>query len=441
MRHDPPAGRAGVTPPKEPRIVPPDAYRQITFKLVPLLVVIYIFAYIDRTIVGFAQLSMSAHIGLSAAAYGFGAGVFFIAYTLLEVPCNLLLVRFGPRIWFARIMISWGLVTMAMAFTQGPTSFYILRFLLGVAEAGFYPGILFLLTKWYPVNRRARVVGLFLLANPVALAIGSPLASGLLQLDGLGTLAGWQWLFLVVGLPPVLLAFVVWKYLPDSPNQATWLSEEKEAGAKTDHNPLRALKNRKTLVLAFFNLTFPLTVYGLSLWLPSIVKGMGVSPAATGWLAAVPWAFGAVGLIVFPRLVERLGHRYLHMAVALILGGVGLFVSGFVQDIGIQMAALCVAAFGLFAGQPIFWGLPSRFLTGASAAAGLAFINSFGSIGGFVGPYGVGLITNIAGSPTAGLYFLAAFAVYGLVMLLVVRSVLEQPRREEAGQVTAPAVS
>lgn len=415
-----------------------DVYRKVSLRLLPLLVVIYLFAYIDRTVVGFAQLDMGADLGIGAAAFGLGAGLFFLAYAFLEVPSNLLLVRFGPRRWFARIMISWGLITMAMAFAQGPMSFYILRFLLGVAEAGFYPGILYLITRWFPAARRGRIVGIFLLANPLALAIGSPLSGGLLSLDGAAGLAGWQWLFLAVGLPPILLAFVVLKFLPDYPDQAKWLTEQERAAIATDiardskkvenvaaAHPLAALKDRRVLLLAAGFLAYPLLGYGLSLWLPTIISDFGTSPMATGWLATLPWLAAALALVLIPRRAERRGTPFAHIAGTLVLAGASLAAGAFLDNPVWQMIALCVAAFGIFAGQPVYWSFPQRMLTGTAAAAGLAFINSVGSIGGFVGPYGVGLVIDGFGTDSAGLVFLSLWAVYGLGMLVLVRRMVQ----------------
>jgi MFS family permease len=315
-------------------------------------------------------------------------------------------------------MISWGFVTMAMALAQGPISFYILRFLLGVAEAGFYPGILFLITRWFPAVRRGRIVGLFLLANPIALAIGSPISGSLLTLDGVGGLAGWQWLFLVVGFPPVPLALLVLKMLPDTPAQARWLTDAEKATIVADvekdsevvrntgaGHPLAVLKDRKVLLLAAGFLCYPLLGYGLSLWLPTIISNFGVSPMVTGWLATLPWIAAAMALVWVPRRAERRRSPFAHIAVTLVLSAIGLILAALLQSPVLQMAALCLAAFGIFAGQPIYWSFPQRMLTGAAAAAGLAFINSVGSIGGFVGPYGVGLVTDLFSNKTAACTF------------------------------------
>lgn len=418
-------------------------YKRATIRLLPLLVVIYLFAYIDRSVVGFAKLQMEADVGISAAVYGLGAGLFFVAYTLFEVPSNLILLKAGPRFWFARIMITWGVITMLMAMTNGPVTFYILRFLLGAAEAGFYPGILFLITQWFPATKRARIVGLFLLANPIALAIGGPLSGGLLALDGVSGLAGWQWLFIVVGAPPVLLAFAVLKWLPNNPGEAKWLTQqEKEliaqdlqredaaVGAKTVAHPLHALKNPKVLVLAAFFLTYPLTGYGLSLWLPTIIKNFGVSNFATGWLSTLPWIAATIALLLIPRRAERRNSPFAHIAWTLALAAVSLAASALLHEPWMQLVALSIAAFAIFAGQPIFWSLPSRVLTGGGAAAGLAFVNSVGSIGGFVGPYGVGAVTDATGSAQSGLFFLVIFAVYGLFMLIPVRRIILAQSRE-----------
>lgn len=416
-------------------------YNKVSLKLLPLLVVIYLFAYIDRTIVGFAKLQMGADIGLSATAFGLGAGLFFIAYTLCEVPSNLLMVKFGARMWFARIMISWGVVTVAMAWTQGANSFYILRFLLGVAEAGFYPGILYLITQWYPPSVRGRIVGLFLLANPLALAIGSPISGWILEMNGYAGLEGWQWLFILMGIPPILLAFVVLKYLPNRPSEAKWLSdderrqieldiekEETQNGSRTASKlsapPLSALADKRILLLSAFFLCYPLTGYGLSLWLPSIVADFGTSTSMTGLLSSLPWLAAALALVIVPKRAEKRKNPFAHIAGTLIIAAVGLASSVTLTDPVWRMVALCVAAFGIFAGQPIFWSLPSRLVTGVKAAAGLAFVNSIGSIGGFVGPYGVGLVTDMTGSKEFGVLFLAVWPIYGLMMLILVKRMM-----------------
>lgn len=421
-------------------------YSKVIKRLIPLLILGYLIAYIDRTVVGYAQLGMSVDLGIGAAAFGFGAGVFFIAYAIFEVPSNLILTKVGARRWFVRIMITWGVVTMAMALAQGPISFYILRFLLGVAEAGFYPGILFFITQWFPSSRRAGVIGMFLLANPIGLAIGGPLAGSLLSLDGLAGLAGWQWLFLGVGAPAIILAFVLLRYLPDHPGEARWLSEEERETIRTDlaqdaedtgarhfSNPLRALGEGKVLLLTAFFIVYPLTGYGLALWLPTIIDGFGVSAMTNGWLSTIPWVFAALALYLIPRRADRKGTPYAHIAITLALGGIGLFGSTVFGNSAIQLAFLSLAAFGIFAGQPIFWSIPSRLLTGASAAAGLAFVNSIGSLGGFIGPFGVGAVQELFNSQSAGMYFLAGWAVYGLAMLIAVYTVLERRRNVGVG--------
>lgn len=412
-------------------------YSKITWRLLPLLIVIYLFAYIDRTVVGFAKLQMSVDIGLSDAAFGFGAGIFFIGYALCEIPSNLILTKVGPRRWFARIMISWGLVTIAMALTNSELTFYLLRFLLGVAEAGFYPGILYLITRWYPSARRARIVGLFLLANPLALAIGGPISGAILSMDGLAGLGGWQWLFIIVGIPPVLLAFVVLKKLPDSPEDAKWLTAEEVAGVKHDlemsdlktgavklHEPWRVLFSGRVWLLAMFFIAYSLIGYGLGLWLPQIISNMGVGSFATGWLSTLPWLAATVALLIVPRNAERTKTPYLHMWVTLGLAAVGFTLSAVLAQPALQMVFLCVAAFGVFAGQPIFWTLPSQVLTGAGAAAGLALVNTLGATGGFLGPFGVGYISEATGDPRNGLFFLVAFAVYAMIMLIFVRRMM-----------------
>ncbi len=412
-------------------------YSKITWRLLPLLIVIYLFAYIDRTVVGFAKLQMSVDIGLSDAAFGFGAGVFFVGYALFEVPSNLVLTRVGPRRWFARIMISWGVVTIAMALTESEFTFYALRFLLGVAEAGFYPGILYLITRWYPSERRARIVGLFLLANPIALAIGGPLSGAILGIDGFLGLAGWQWLFILVGIPPVVLAFVVLARVPDTPADARWLTTDEVAAVQRDlvasdlrtgatdlRRPLHVLRDGRVWLLALFFVAYSLIGYGLGLWLPQIIADTGVGTLATGWLSTLPWIAAVLALLVVPRTAERTGTPYLHMWVTLALAAAGFTFSAVLTQPALQMLFLCVAAFGVFAGQPIFWSLPSQILTGTGAAAGLAMVNTLGATGGFLGPFGVGYISEVTGDPRNGLFFLVGFAVYAMTMLIFVRRMM-----------------
>lgn len=413
--------------------------RTLTLRLIPFLILLYLVAYIDRSAVGFAKLHMNADLGISDLAYGFGAGLFFIGYFIFEVPSNLLLERYGARRWFARILITWGAITVGMSLIQGAYSFYVMRFLLGAAEAGFFPGVLYYITRWYPVRHRGKVLGLFILSQPIALMVTGPLAGALLGLNGLGGLTGWQWLFILIGVPAVLLAWPTLKYLPDTPRDARWLSDsdcqwlsvelekDRREYGQTEHaNPLRALTDRRVLLLALLYLPGTLSIYGLGLWLPTLVHQFGGSDLATGFISSVPYCFGVIGLLLVPRSSDRLNDRYGHLTVLYVLGAIGLFLSAWLSSPVLQLAALSLVAFCLFSTTAIFWVLPGRFLTGASAAAGIALINSFGNLGGYIGPFGIGALKEYTGSLASGLYFLSAVLATGVVLTLVVYTQLEK---------------
>src|SRR5690554_932438 len=407
-----------------------DVIRKVTFKLIPALVVSYLVAYIDRAAVGFAHLHMGADVGIGDAAYGLGAGLFFIGYFLFEVPSNLLLDKFGARKWFARILLTWGLITMAMALIQGPHSFYILRFLLGVAEAGFFPGVLYLITQWYPVRHRGKIMGMFILSQPIAMMVAGPLAGALLGMYGIANMHGWQWLFVMVGLPAVLLSLPTLLYLPDNISAVKWLSNEQKNWLKnelvkdeaeydqTRHgNPLHALKDKRVLTLALYYLPVTLSIYGLNLWLPTIIKQFsGGSDLQVGFLSSIPYIFGIIGLLIIPRSTDKLNDRYGHLSFLYALGACGMFFSAWLTSPVMQLIALSVVAFALFSTTAVFWTLPGRFLTGASAAPGIALINSVGNLGGYIGPFGIGLLKQYTGNMASGLYFLTIVMIFGLIL-------------------------
>ncbi|WP_183036944.1 MFS transporter [Cupriavidus sp. UME77] len=414
----------------------------LTRKLIPFLALIYVVAYIDRSVVGFAKLHMNAAVGISDASYGLGAGLFFIGYFLCEVPSNLALERFGARRWFARILFTWGVITMAMALINSASTFYVLRFLLGAAEAGLYPGILYFLTKWFPMRHRARIIGLLVLAQPIALIVTGPIAGWVLSTSGLFGLTNWQTLFVLSGLPAVLLCLPTLRILPESPSQARWLAPadrawiERELAAdqstfalKAHGNPLSALKDKRVLLLALLFLPFPLSIYGLSLWLPTIIKQFGVTDATTGLLSAVPYLFAVVGLYLVPRHSDRKGERYWHIIAVSAMGAITMAASAWVQTPALQFLFICLTAFSIYSIQAVVWALPGQFLTGAGAAVGIATINSLANLGGYLGPYGIGLIKDATGKLASGLYFLAAMLVFAVIMTFVVRSALETPAR------------
>lgn len=410
-------------------------------RLIPFLALIYVVAYIDRSVVGFAKLHMNAAVGISDASYGLGAGLFFIGYFLCEVPSNLALERFGARVWFARILFTWGVITMLMSLVSGPTSFYVLRFLLGAAEAGLYPGILYFLTKWFPMRHRARIIGLLVLAQPLAGILTGPVAGFVLSTHGVFGLSNWQTLFVLSGLPAVLLCVPTLRVLPESPANAKWLAASDRAwierelaadgasyGLQSHGNPLAALKDKRVLLLALLFLPFPLSIYGLSLWLPTIIKAFGVTDAVTGLLSAVPYLFAVVGLCVVPRHSDRKRERYWHIVVVSAFAALTMALSAWTHTPALQFLFICLTAFSLYSIQAVVWALPGQFLSGARAAVGIATINSLANLGGYVGPYGIGLIKDATGSLASGLYFLSATLLFAVVITFVVRASLPEPK-------------
>jgi ACS family tartrate transporter-like MFS transporter len=423
-------------------------------RLIPFLILCYFVAYLDRVNVGFAKLHMNQALGFSEAAFGLGAGLFFIAYFLFEVPSNLFLERVGARLWIARIMISWGIVSGAFAFIpqiSGTTGlsyesvFYTLRLMLGACEAGFFPGIIFYLTLWFPAVYRARVISLFMLAIPISSIIGSPISGLLLNLRGFG-LEGWQWLFIVEALPSVIAGVAVLFYLTDFPRQAHWLkadeiawlenvqATEKRNKEKVEHLSLfQALTDVRILMCALVYFCLNAASYGVAFFLPTIIKGFGVSDTQTGLLAALPFIFGAIGMVLLGRHSDRTMERKGHVAVALLMAAIGIGLSGLVSSPVLIMALLCFAQIGVSAVPPMFWPLPASFLTGASAAAGIAAINSLGNLSGFAGPYAMGYLKDLTGTFTTGLLLLAGCALVGAAVVMSLR--IDVRREQAAGEV------
>lgn len=392
--------------------------RRISRRLMPLLCLMYLIAYIDRQNVAYAKLEMVGALGLSEAAYGLGASLFFLGYFLFEAPANMILAKVGARLWFAQIMGTWGLITVALGFTQDATMFYVLRFLLGVAEAGFFPGVLFVLTLWYPQARRAQMVGWFMIASAVANAVGSLIGGALLELDGLAGLAGWQWVFLATGAPAVLLVPLVLIALPSTPDQArflsaadkAWLAAELAAEPKQEleGSAWRALLDRRVLLLATLYFGMPLGAYGLSYWLPTIVKGFGASNLQNGVINVIPWICVALALWAVPRHAARHGATRWHIVAPMLIAALALLGSVVLPGAVVKFACLCLAAAAVFAGQPMFWSVPQRLLSGAHAAAGLAAINSIGNLGGFVAQNAVPAVRDATGSNLAPMALLSA---------------------------------
>jgi ACS family tartrate transporter-like MFS transporter len=404
-------------------------------RLLPFLLLLYVVAWLDRVNIGFAALQMNADLGFSAAVYGFGAGIFFIGYALFEVPSNLILARVGARLWIARIMITWGILSVAMMYVQGPMSFYVLRFLLGVAEAGFLPGIIYYLGNWYPAAERARAVSWFMLAIPLSTVVGGPLAGLILGLDGWHGLTGWQWLFLLEGLPAVVLGFVVLVYLTDSPAKAEWLTPDQrrwltervaaeQRATQTRHGVgLRAALVHPTVwLLGLIIFACQCGSYGLTLWIPQIVQGLsGLGTFAVSTISALPYVAASIGMILIGRSSDKSGERLLHIAIPSAIGALGFIASAYFASPVPGMIALTVAAVGDLSTRGPFWALPTRFLTGSAAAAGIGLINTFGSLGGFVGPYAVGIGRQVTGSFSGGLVFLALLLLLAAAAAVALR--------------------
>jgi MFS transporter, ACS family, tartrate transporter len=398
---------------------------RVSRRLVPFLLLLYILNFLDRVNVGFAALQMNRDLGFGPEVYGFGAGVFFIGYCLFEVPSNLVLYRTGARLWIARIMVTWGLAASAMVLVHTAGSFYALRFLLGVAEAGFFPGIIFYLTYWYPPPARARAYAWFLAAIPVCGVIGGPVSGALLGLDGRLGLQGWQWLFLLEGVPSVLAGIAVLRLLPDRPRDAGWLAPadrawlEQRLEAERDHGAVshaaslrRALADPAVwwLSLSYFLLIIPL--YGFALWLPQLVKASGdFTNFEVGVITAIPYAVAAVGMVLVGRHSDRTGERHLHLAFPALAGALGLVAVTRAATPALLVAALSLTAFGVLGWLGPFWALPTAFLREQAAAGGIALINSMGAFGGFVGPYLIGRVKQRTGEFTPGLLLLAASLV------------------------------
>ncbi|MET0208361.1 MAG: MFS transporter [Burkholderiaceae bacterium] len=409
-------------------------YRKVAWRLIPLLFVCYIVAYLDRVNVGFAKLQMQDALKFSESVYGLGAGIFFIGYFIFEVPSNVVLHKVGARRWIARIMITWGLLSAATMFVNSPITFYAIRFLLGAAEAGFFPGIILYLTYWFPAARRGKATSLFLAAIPFAGILGGPISGWILQsMAGVNGWQGWQWLFLLQGLPTVALGVVVWRYLDDRVKDAAWLTTpERELiahdiaadGIGKSEAPIGSvLTNPRVWLLALVYFAFTSGLYGISFWLPSIIKATGVKGALDiGLLSAIPWSFGVIAMYLTARSADgRLEHRW-HSAIAAVAGAVGLVFSVAMHDnVVMSMAGLTLATMGIMSTLPVFWGMPTALLGGAAAAAGIALINSFGNLSGFLAPFLIGVIKDATQSTDAGLHMLAGVLVAGAVLVLFVQ--------------------
>jgi len=405
----------------------------VTWRLIPFLFLCYVFAYLDRVNVGFAKLQMLSDLKFSETIYGLGAGIFFIGYFLMEVPSNLALHRFGARKWIARIMISWGVISAAMIFVTTPTMFYILRFFLGVAEAGFFPGIILYLTYWYPASRRSKITALFMTGIPIAGVIGGPLSGWILErFNNVNGMHGWQWLFLLEEIPSLVAGVVTFFYLTDKIGDAKWLNTEEKAlldrcladeqsGIEV-HSASGAFKNGRVWMLCAGYFGIIMGLYGISFWLPTLVKASGVTSSLdVGLLTMIPYAFAAIGMVMIGRSSDKTKERRWHVSVPAILGAAGLVISTFVpQQPVFAVASLTLATVGIFGALSQFWTIPPAFMGGAAAAAGIAIINSVGNLAGFVSPYVVGWIKDATNSTDIGLYCVALSLVVSAAIILTV---------------------
>jgi len=413
-----------------------DVVQKVFWRTVPLLMLLYFISYIDRINVGFAALTMNKDIGINSYQFGWGAGIFFIGYFIFEVPSNLCMKHFGARRWFARILFTWGILSCVMAFVRGPTSFFILRFLLGVAEAGFFPGVILYLTYWFPARYRARIVAAFTLAVPISIAVGAPLSTWILGLDGLGGLLGWQWLFILEGLPAVVATFFVLRFMKDRPADALWLSpaekswieleltlDDQGGATKKANNILDTMRNPAVIALAFVYFCNTGANLGLSFFLPQIMKLHGYSTLAVGFVAAIPYVAGCLGMIACGYLADRFRAPKALLVITVLIAAVGFALAGALPSSDWSIIALSLAAIGILGGKGPFWSLPSAHLSRKGAAGGIAFINAIGNLGGFAGPFALGYLKSASVDFSSGLYLIAlVLLVSALVILLVVKT-------------------
>jgi len=418
---------------KDARAFEDATYRKVAWRLMPLLLICYIVAYLDRVNVGFAKLQMMSDLGFSDVVYGLGAGIFFIGYFLFEVPSNIILHKVGARVWIGRIMISWGLISAAMMVVNSAPMFYVMRFLLGVAEAGFFPGIILYLTYWFPSQRRGRITALFMTGIALAGVVGGPLSGYIMKaFDGANGWAGWQWMFLLEGLPAVLLGVIVIIVLDDRVTDAKWLNDEERALLATQISAEQADKHEASVftvmssprvwLMALIYFSFVMGLYGVSFWLPTIIKAMGVAdPLQIGLMSAIPYGAAVIVMLIVAKSADRLRERRWHVALPGVIGAAGLLLSVlWAHDTVLAMFALTIATAGILTTLPLFWSLPTAFLSGTGAAAGIAMINSLGNLAGFISPYAVGWLKEATASTDAGMYMLAGSLIVGAILTISV---------------------
>jgi len=407
-------------------------YAKVTARLLPFLFLCYVAAYLDRVNVGFAKLQMLNDLHFSETVYGLGAGVFFIGYFLFEVPSNIIMHKVGARVWIGRIMITWAILSGAMMFVNSPTVFYVLRFFLGVAEAGFFPGIVLYLTYWYPAQRRSRMNALFMIGIPIAGVVGGPLSGWILNaMQGFHGMAGWQWLFLVEAVPSLVLGIVTIFYLPDSIRAASWLGEAEkqlletnianENIGKADHALSGVFGNPRVWLMAAIYFCCMMGLYGISFYLPTLIKAAGVKDALdVGLLTAIPYGCAVISMLAIAKSADRTRERRWHFTISSALGGLGLALATIYGDnVVLAMAALSLGTAGMLGTMPVFWTYPSAILGGTAAAAGIALINSVGNLAGFVSPSIIGWMKDLTHSTNAGMYLVSAALLLGAVLALL----------------------
>ncbi|WDZ95571.1 MFS transporter [Herbaspirillum sp. WKF16] len=410
-------------------------YKKVFWRIMPFLMLCYVIAYLDRVNVGFAKLQMSVDLGFSETVFGLGAGLFFIGYFLFEVPSNILMHKVGARVWIARIMITWGILSAVFMFVETPTQFYVLRFLLGLAEAGFYPGIIMYLTYWFPSHRRAKVIAVFMSGIPVAGILGNPLSGWIMDaFHGSSGMEGWQWMFLIEAIPAVLIGLVTLFYLDNDVKSAKWLSDDEKKALQADidgdqkgkesaHGFGAIVKDGRVWLMCLIYFSFVMGQYGLTLWMPTLVKATGVvGNLQIGLLSAIPFGCAIIAMNLIGRSADKKRERRWHLVVPALMGCVGFIGAAlFADNTAISIASLSLAAAGVLTCAPLFWSLPTSFLSGAAAAVGIAAINSVGNLAGFVSPYLIGYFKDLTKSNATGMYMLAVMLVVGAIATLVTK--------------------
>ncbi len=425
---------------------------KVSWRLLPLVALAYCIAYIDRSNISFAALTMNKDLGFSAYIYGWGAGIFFFGYFIFEVPSNLILEKVGARIWIARIMITWGIISGLTAFVTGPWSFLIIRFLLGAAEAGFFPGMILYFTYWFPSEYRGRVISTLFIAQPVANAVASIVSAAILGMDGILGIKGWQWIFIIEALPAVLLGLVIFRVMTDKPARADWLADEEKNWLQTridEENRQveragrltlrRALPDPRVLALSAIYLMSVTANYGIVFFMPQIIKGIGLTNMMTGLMSSVPYIVGTIGLIAWGWSSDRNKERRWHLIAASTLGALGLAFAAWSGASYWALLGMSAAVVGIYGSRAAFWPMPSIFLTGTAAAGAIAMINATGNLGGYIGPFIVGWIKDSTNSFEAGLYFLAACSLMSAIIAYIAARAAGDPAAMARAKATAPA--